>query len=694
MTPTTFAASEGFESPEARRKRLGQYFSGLPVSKLLVALAGRSDIRTVVDPMVGKADMLLASREVLPKVERADGIEIDPIAYGECQRVLRGIPDVEVRCFLGSAFDWTQVSALESSGYDLCATNPAYVRYQAQRVSAGASAKLPSAAEVRAGLVQCLEKLPYLSDKDRSAFLTLAEGYSGLSDLAVPSWILCAALVKVGGTLAMVVPEAWLTRDYASVVQYLLARWFRIEYIVEDAHATWFTDAQVKTTLLIARRIPMRASVSSWTNEEYLHIVLPSSLATGDSLVGKSDLGKKKQPEVAFAKLAAAVLNGKGEELPAGVLWHKVPIADKASAATARAYGEDWYRTLEPGAAQPTSSFFLPPVLARWFGDYRDFTTLGDLGVEVGQGLRTGANDFFYAELKKPGVTTSQVTLSKLFGGSSVAIPNPCLPRVVRKQSDLPAGFAVDPSSLTGVVLAFHGWALPEHAQSAIAKALPAGAAAHIQAASKTRVDGPSSKLLPTLTAVSPNARAANARTGAAARFWYMLPDFAPRHRPDLFIARVNAERPRILLNPRRESLIDANFSTIWVRPDAMVTAHALLAILNSSLCALLFEHLGSVMGGGALKLESTHLRTMPVPKLSKKCWELMDRLGQELADAGGNYEKTLRRIDLEVCKCTFGAALAADRVESLNVEISLRHSARSKQHDASTRTPNSAVPH
>ena len=41
------------ESHEARKKRLGQYLSGLPVSKLLVALAARRGIRSVCDPMGG-----------------------------------------------------------------------------------------------------------------------------------------------------------------------------------------------------------------------------------------------------------------------------------------------------------------------------------------------------------------------------------------------------------------------------------------------------------------------------------------------------------------------------------------------------------------------------------------------------------------------------------------------------------------
>lgn len=693
MTPTTFAATEGFKSHEIRRKRLGQYFSGLPVSKLLVALAARHDMRTVVDPMVGKADMLVASKSVLPNVTHVDGIEVDPLAHGDCKKVLRQLQGVDAQCFLGSAFDWTQISALRVEGYDLCATNPPYVRYQAQREGAGSSARLPSATEVRTGLVDCIKRMQTLSPADRDAFLVLAEHYSGLSDLAVPSWILCAALVKVGGTLAMVVPDAWLNRDYASVVQYLLARWFRVEYIVEDAHAAWFPDAQVKTTLLVARRIPARASVSYWDKEEYLHMVLPSSLATADSLVGRSDLGNKKQPELGFAKMAASVLKGSRESLLPGVLWHKVKIADKAAAAVARGRGEEWFRCLEPEApANDSNCYFLPPVLAGWFGDYRDFTNLSEIGVEVGQGLRTGANEFFYAEVTKVGAQASHVRLSKLFDSASVSIPSACVPRVVRKQSDLPEGFAIDPAAIKGVALAFHGWALPEDAGAAKAKPLPHSAADHIRVAARTSIDGPGSKLLPLLTAVSPNVRASNGRTGAPARFWYMLPDFAPRHRPDLFIARVNAQRPRILLNPNRTALVDANFSTVWVREKAVVSPYALLAFLNSSVAALLFEHLGSVMGGGALKLESTHVRTMPVPRLSPKCWQVLDVLGKKLAEAGG--EKVLRRIDAEVCKAMFGADEAADKVTALHNAISQRQSARSKHHDTISRKSGAAVPH
>jgi hypothetical protein len=88
----------------------------------------------------------------------------------------------------------------------------------------------------------------------------------------------------------MVVPEAWLSREYARPIQYLLTKLFTLEYVVEDLHRAWFVDAQVKTMLVIARRRsastqPNRAEVVS----TYTHLGIPHQLAHPDSLVGGVD---------------------------------------------------------------------------------------------------------------------------------------------------------------------------------------------------------------------------------------------------------------------------------------------------------------------------------------------------------------------------------------------------------------------
>ena len=512
MTPAHFALLEGFDSHEARKKRLGQYFSGPAVSKLLVALAAHRAVQSVCDPMGGLGDMLAAAREVIPTCRKTDGIEIDPLAHAKGTATLRDT-GVDSTYLLGSAFDPAVVRQLGNEGYDLVATNPPYVRYQSQKTGAGQSTKLPSALEVRNGLRQCLAGLATLDDDDRRDFTTLADSYSGLSDLAVPSWLLCAALVKPGGTLAMVVPDAWLNRDYAAVVKYLLLRWFRIEFIVEDAHAAWFADAQVKTTLLVAQRVARRASLLQWTDETYLHVALASSGGVGHSLVRRAALEADGGPERHFAQQARAVAAGQSDALPETAPWHRVRLADQAAALSRLSPALAWFKQLEPRDSRTKPDpFMLPPVLAPWFDGHRQFTTLGQLGVQVGQGLRTGANGFFYASVKTRNKTTTTVA-SALFDGETVRLPSACVWPVVRKQADVGGRWSVDVDALKGVVLAFHGWALPERAMPARACALDDKAAQYIRRAAHAKVG---EKCLPTLTARVPQRARGQRKDGHA----------------------------------------------------------------------------------------------------------------------------------------------------------------------------------
>ena len=98
---------------------------------------------------------------------------------------------------------------------------------------------------------------------------------------------LCNAHYRIGGKLAIVVPETWLNREYAQIVQYLLLRWFRIEFVVEDANAVWFPDALVRTTVLIAERTERKPSAFDWKDEGYIHAHIEGKAMTKGSIVGK-----------------------------------------------------------------------------------------------------------------------------------------------------------------------------------------------------------------------------------------------------------------------------------------------------------------------------------------------------------------------------------------------------------------------
>jgi hypothetical protein len=97
-----------------------------------------------------------------------------------------------------------------------------------------------------------------------------------------------------------------------------------------------------------------------------------------------------------------------------------------------------------------------------------------------------------------------------------------------------------------------------------------------------------------------------------------MLPNFAPRHLPAAYMPRVIHRMPWAEPNGDPPVLIDANFSTFWPQDGADWTRYSLTALLNSVWCRTFVELLGTPLGGGALKLEATHLRQMLVPQLGR----------------------------------------------------------------------------
>ena len=147
---------------------------------------------------------------------------------------------------------------------------------------------------------------------------------------------------------------------------------------------------------------------------------------------------------------------------------------------------------------------------------------------------------------------------------------------------------------------------------------MPPDLSDHVRMAARTVADGSAKgKSIPELSAVRTNLRPC--RPGKAKpRFWYMLPDFAPRHLPAVAMPRVNHDLPWAEANRHRRLLVDANFATVWA-PERAWSPHALKALLNSAWCRAAMEALCTPMGGGALKVEATHLRRLPVPRLSEQ---------------------------------------------------------------------------
>lgn len=618
------------------QKLHGQYFTSMAVARVLAALSLRPGCQDVIDPMAGHGALLdatleRATRQGIP-IRQVAAIEIDPALAEACRARVEVWQDhgivSETKVHAANAFDPETIRRLQSGGFDLVIGNPPYVRYQS--TANGRSKPGQRASVVREALdAIAAERAPA---SERGLWQTLARAYSGLADLSVPAWLLSGLLVKPGGVLALVVPATWRSRNYADVIQYLMQRCFRLERVVADGRAKWFSSALVRTELIVATRLATTKTVVSLrlrpdSPRQVVDAETTEAAADDRSLVGRAF--PTPDPELAFAQWME-VANPAHRD---GIRLRRIPPGKIGLGANGSRPA--WIRALEgvsgpdlftPGAA-PADEVSAPDELADLIPAGTHLQTLSGLGIEVGQGLRTGCNEFFYADFcGRAGAGCSSVRMSSVLGGDMIDVPDEVLHTVLRRQSEL-AAFASG-KRLTGRVLDFSRFVLPEdletvtryrNSYTALNEPLPRvmspKLAAFVRRAGTTKY-GQMERPVADLSAVRTNARPGSAKI--TPRFWYMLPSFARRHRPDALVARVNTGTPVAYVNRSNPIVIDANFSTLWwAKP--MRSSRVIVALLNSTWARTCLEAMGTVLGGGALKIEAAHLRRLPLPALTEE---------------------------------------------------------------------------
>ena len=629
---------------QKKRKRLGQFFTGLPLSRILAALSTGQSFQTILDPMAGHADLLDAAieRSLRNKnqLTRVDAIEIDTEAARACHERLTAwkqcYPRIEINVYEGSAFKPDLIDKLPKEGYDLVITNPPYVRYQTISENSREKNK-ESVEQIRQHLLEIATART--SPKERKIWEGLIAGFSGLSDLSVPAWLLSAMLVRPGHTLALVAPATWQSRDYADVLQYLLTRCFQIQTIIADRQPGWFSKALVRTNLITAIRLStskIQTPLCSRTKTE--HRVIWSEIdkiaKQGESLVGAAF--ESDDSEGDFAEW---LHSGKETGLEIRGITARRDREGTINDILSVQRSSSWLKHLEPLAHKEPlfdtnnyrSAQWVPCQLRKFLPENceNNLTRLSGIGIKVSQGLRTGCNGFFYAEkIERAGSNTLRILTSPLIGGDEIEIPTDSARSVLRRQSETQD--YIRGQSLTGIVLDLREYVLPEDLKAVqeyqdlydalgakLPRAMPEPLAHMVRRAALTRYGTKGRKTIPELSAVKTNIR--KNRTGKrpeTPRFWYMLPDFKKRHLPDAFVPRINQDTPKVLPNRKPPILIDANFSTIWATKKTW-TAEGIAGFLNSAWCQACMETTGTPMGGGALKLEATHLRRIPVPYLT-----------------------------------------------------------------------------
>ena len=601
-----------------RKKKLGQYFTGRPVGRLLAALADAENALSIIDPMVGSGDLLAACLEVGARPESLVGYDLDPLAIEQASVVLAGEPGVFLEAV--DAF----AAGLPVEQFDLVITNPPYIRYQSKGEFNGLT--IPTAASVRSHLLRQIEQRTSLNEDARAVLLRAARTYPGTADVAVPAWLLSAALVREGGALAVVAPQAWLNRNYAHAVREVLDLAFDVEVVVEDGDATWFEDALVRTQLVVARR----RSVGRKPDHSIVVGRASRDLNTRGSLLGT------RSSEQAVAKALRRVTSPQLVTVTRGL--------------TAQVSGE-----ISLSATGLRSA--LAPRVALALGASATtsrFRTLDSYGWRVGQGLRTGANDFFY--LTEIGGKMRPATR---WGVATLDVPPKCIEPAVRRQSDLGDDLDVgELKSLSARVLNLRGWVTSADANplgDAGAEVLADSVSTWIARVAVTPFsDADPTRTFPELAAVATNVK--KDRTGRQIGHWYQLPPLTHRHRPALFVPRVCGGRPFAYANSAHV-LVDANFATLWPEKKDALAVPALFALLNSTWAWANAEVSSTVLGGGALKVEATDLRRLPLPDLDPAAIKSLTALGRELGSR--NDSGVLGRIDQVVAETIAGRAAA-----------------------------------
>lgn len=674
-----------------RRKQFGQFFSGLRLGRVLAHFAIEGGTKTVLDPMVGHGDLLDAARDVAAEhsvhLERLDGIEIDEAVAEICRGRLAAVPPIDgnrpsTKVLCGDAFSIDTLNKLPIRSYDLVITNPPYVRYQGQ--SDGGRRAL----NVRIGVKEVVESVSSVNDT-RLLWRLIAEGYSGLSDLSVPAWILASLMVRQGGRLALIVPATWRTRDYGDIIRYLLLRCFELELVVEDTQPGWFCDALVRTHLIVARRLPeceARVALSDrtrWLTAKWVEIA--PEAANQESLVGAA-FGRN--PESALSNW----LEDSPREPVRGITLREFDLGYEWMTLRPRVKRKRWYARLESGGQEmPLFAATAIPSISLIPDGFRkilptnkipkELHALEKCDIKVGQGLRTGCNDFFYvSKVHEVDQDTIQVKVSPRLGGHVISVPSDALRPALRNQGELAKMKAGSfPSSH---VLDLRSWVLPEDVEPVCAagsayarwgelppRVMSGELCDFVRRAARVSLKGgKEGKRIPELTAVSTNVRSSRNNKNTP-RFWYMLPDFVKRHQPQAFVPRVNQNTPFVERNACPPFIVDANFATLWASGEEWSSC-ALTALLNSVWCRAFMESTGTLLGGGALKLEATHLRLMPLPRFTREHRAALHRAGTCLSRDVG---KMPTQADCIVLKALFPDCNDERTIAALAIELAAR---------------------
>ena len=373
-----------------KKKLLGQFFSGGKIAEMIESLVPSQSITSVIDPMCGIGDLLLPYADI----DDVTGIEIDKQLINT---IIDRLPNIE--CISGNVFAAQILSMLKREGYDLVVANPPYVR---KELIGKAEETKFSLTDIVCNLHFFTDEFDTLNDVEKEMMHSAIDNISGLSDLSIPAWLLCIMLVNRNGKFAIVLPNSWLSREYSQPIMSLIDNLFDVNYILNDVNGAWFKgSAQVRTSIIIASRKPSSSIGASIVD-------LYERAQNGTSLYGN----------VTDVHNFADFIN-KGISIPNVC---EIKHLSKSSITNIQA------EKLEDCISSVSSKS----------NEYTTMPSLDEVGLKISQGLRTGANGFFYLKRVTDGIYQSNISADYISHQEGYFLP------VIQGQSDLTDKYSVN----------------------------------------------------------------------------------------------------------------------------------------------------------------------------------------------------------------------------------------------------------
>lgn len=571
----------------SKNKALGQYFSGELVARVLAALSDCQPGQSIIDPMAGIGDMFIPFNL---SGYHFSAVEIDPLAY---QTLVNTVPSA----ICANAFSEEALSSYKRKGYDLVITNPPYVRWQNQTDSS----ELPHYIGIQSiyhNLLLYTESSMTLNRKEKNLVRGCISDLSGLSDIAIPSWLLCMLLTRRSGVLAIVVPNSWMSREYSMPIIRVFKELFDIEFVLSDVNSVLFKGkALVQTNLIVARR---NNGKTHHDNTIRFISAYASLWSTCDCITKLKKSIQENRSEKGVCEIKLVNQNG---------LWNQ-------------------------NEAPYLSSFELSSIKTLIPLCSSNISGISSYGIECFQGLRTGANSFFYLHRQKDLFSSIDGHILSYAKNKNYLMPT------VQAQEDLGSTFSQGKVNKTYLLYLQDAVVSRDQSIERQYDLVPQDLERYIIDSESRTVND---VLIPNLSAVKTNVR--KEKPGARPRFWYMLPALSRRHTAPLFFPRLNSGRVCVRKNSFSQ-VIDANFVTIVIQDSSRISVNAALALLNSTWAAIQFEENCTVMGGGALKVDSVQMGRFFFPILTDEQLSELDVIGERSLSKSFDDTSIIEEID------------------------------------------------